>query len=153
MADVFVSYSVKDREIAEFLCKHLTEEGLDVFRAPLSINPGERWDEKILNKLKTSPWILFLASRAACASPIVQQEVGVALGTEKKLVPVVWDMNPSELPGLVKNVQALDLRNTSLVEAREQVSKIAGRIKADKLKGYLIAALVIAAIFYVTSKQ
>ena len=88
MADIFVSYSFKDREIADFLCKHLTEEGLDVFRAPLSISPGERWDEKILKKLKASPWVLFLASKAACVSAIVQQEVGVALGTEKKLCPL-----------------------------------------------------------------
>ncbi len=153
MSDIFVSYSFKDGEIAEFLCKHLTDEGLDVFRAPLSVSPGERWDEKILENLKNSPWVLFLASKAACASPIVQQEVGVALGKEKHLVPIVWDMDPSELPGWLKNVQALDLRNSSFGEARDQVSKIAERIKADKLKGYLIVGLVIAAILYVASKK
>lgn len=153
MPDVFVSYSVKDREIAEFLSKHLADEGLDVFRAPLSVSPGERWDETILEKLKSSPWVLFLASRVACASPVVQQEVGIALGTQKNLVPIVWDMDPSELPGWVKNVQALDLRSTSLLDTRQQVSKIAERIKASKLKGFLIAALVIAAVLYVTCKQ
>jgi len=153
MADIFVSYSFKDGEIAEFLCKHLTDEGLNVFRAPFSVNPGERWDEKILENLRNSPWVLFLASKEACASPIVQQEVGVALGTEKNLVPIVWDMDPSELPGLLKNVQALDLRNTSLSEARDQVSTIAERIKADKFRGYLIVGLVIAAILYVASKK
>lgn len=153
MADIFLSYSVKDKEIAQFLWKHLTDEGLQVFRAPLSVKPGERWDEEILNNLKTSSWVLFLASKAACASAIVQQEVGVALGTEKNLVPIVWDMDPSELPGWLKNVQALDLRNTSPSEARDQVSKIAERIKADKFKGYLIVGLVIAAIVYFASKK
>ena len=114
MAEVFVSYSFKDVEIAKFLCKHLEKEGLNVFRAPISVDPGERWDEKILKNLKNSTWILFLASKEACASPIVQQEIGVALGTEKNIIPVVWDMDPSELPGLVKNIQALDLRNMLL---------------------------------------
>ena len=150
MPDVFISYSFKDKEIPEFMYKHLTDEGLDVFMAPLSVRPGERWDEKILKKLKISPWVLFLASKDACASAIVQQEVGVALGTQKNLVPIVWDMNPSELPGWVNNVQALDLRNASLLDAREQVLKIAERIKANKSNGILIAALLLGAILYVT---
>jgi len=153
MPDVFVSHSVKDKERAESLSKPLTDAGLDVFRAPLSVSPGERWDETILKKLKTSPCVLFLASKASCASPVVQQEVGVALGTQKNLVPIVWDMDPSELPGWVRNVQALDLRNTSLLDARQQVSKIAERIKANKLKGVLIVALVIAVILYVACKK
>jgi len=153
MPDIFVSYSVKDKEIAEFMYKHLTDEGLNVFKAPLSISPGERWDETILKNLKTSPWVLFLASKAGCTSPIVQQEVGIALGTQKNLVPIVWDMNPSELPGWVRNVQALDLRNTTLLDASEQVLKIAKRIKADKFIGYLIAGLVIAAILYIICKK
>ena len=153
MADVFVSYSFKDGEIARFLSKHLENEGLNVFRAPISIYPSERWDEKILKNLKNSPWVLFLASKDACASPIVQQEIGVALGTEKNIVPVVWDMDPSELPGWVKNIQALDLRNMLLTEASEQVSKISEQIKADKFRGCLIVGLLIAAILYVASKR
>lgn len=153
MPNVFISYSVKDKEIAEFMYKHLTDEGLNVFKAPLSISPGERWDETILKNLKTSPWVLFLASKAACASAIVQQEVGIALGTQKNLVPIVWDMNPSELPGWIRNVQALDLRNTTLLDASEQVLKIAKRIKADKFIGYLIAGLGIAAILYIICKK
>lgn len=148
MADIFVSYSVKDKKIAEFLFNHLTGEGLDVFMAPFSVNTGERWDEKILNNLKNSSWILFLASKAACESAIVQQEVGVALGTGKNIVPIVWDMDPSGLPGLVRNMQALDLRNTSLSEASNQVSEIAKRIKADKFKGRLIAGILFAAFLY-----
>ncbi len=153
MADVFISYSVSDKELAEFLHKHLTDEGLQVFRAPVALSPGERWDEKILNNLKNSSWLLFLASKAACTSAIVQQEVGVALGTEKKLVPIVWDMDPSELPGWVKTVHALDLRDTSPDEARDQISKIAERIKGDKLKGYLIAGFVIAGIIYLATRK
>ena len=52
-------------------------------------------------------------------------------------MPVVWDMDPSKLPGWVNNVQALDLRNTTLLDAREQVSKIAGESKQISLEGIL----------------
>jgi len=153
MSDVFISYSIKDKKISEFMYKHLTNEGLDVFMAPLSVNPGEKWNEKILKNLKTSPWVLFLASKAACASAIVQQEVGIALGTQKNLVPIVWDMNPSELPGFVSNVQALDLRNATPADAQEQIVKIANRIKAKKSNGILIAALFLGALLYVACKK
>jgi len=153
MADVFISYSVKDKDISEFMYKHLTNEGLDVFMAPLSVNPGERWDKKILKNLKMSPWVLFLASKDACASAVIQQEIGIALGTQKNLVPIVWNMDPSQLPGFVSNIQALDLRNATLTDAQEQIVKIANRIKANKSNGILIAALFLGALLFVTCKK
>lgn len=75
------------------------------------------------------------------------------MGRQKNLVPIVWDQDPSELPGWAKNLQALDLRNTSIDEARHQVSKIAQRIKADKLTGQLLIGLLIAALLYLASKE
>ncbi|EQD76625.1 TIR protein, partial [mine drainage metagenome] len=56
----------------------MTSEGLSVFLAPLSLSPGQQWPDAILKSLEASPWVLFLASRAACSSSWVQQEVGVA---------------------------------------------------------------------------
>lgn len=153
MTDIFISYSFKDKDKAESLSKPLTDAGLDVFWAPYSVRPGERWDEQILSNLKTSLCVLFLASKASCASPVVQQEVGIALGTKKNLIPIVWDMDPSKLPGWVRNVQALDLRNTTLLDSNEQVLKIAKRIKSDKFIGYLIAGLGIAAILYIIARN
>jgi len=153
MADVFISYSVKDKELAEFLHKHLSNEGLKVFRAPISVKPGERWDKKILDNLNKSPWVLFLASKAACKSAIVQQEVGIALGSQKNLVPIVWNMNPEELPGFVKNMQALDLRKKTLDEVTEQILEISKRIKGSKWMWYLVAGLVIAGIILLLRKK
>lgn len=111
MADVFISYSSSDEGFARFLHRHLTGEGLTVFLASVSLAPGQRWPQEILNALGSSTWVLFLASRAACASPWVQQELGAAVVTQKKLVPIVWDMPPSQLPGLRTGS---DLRNLSI---------------------------------------
>ena len=107
MADVFISYSVKDNEIAEFLYNHLTEEQISVFKAPLSVNPGERWDETILMNLKNSPWVLFLSSKAACASQNVQQEVGIALGTEKKTCTCCLGHGPSRVTWMDKKCASI----------------------------------------------
>ena len=100
-----------------------------------------------------SPWVLFLASKDACASAVIQQEIGIALGTQKNLVPIVWNMDPSQLPGFVSNIQALDLRNATLTDAQEQIVKIANRIKANKSNGILIAALFLGALLFVTCKK
>ena len=146
MADVFISYSDEDEEFAKFMYKHLTDEGLSVFMASISLIPGQKWSQEILQNLKSSLWVLFLASKAACKSPFVQQEIGATIITEKRLVPIVWDMDPSDLPGWANQVQALNLRGASVDEVHHQISKIADRIKADKSKGYLIAGLLIAGL-------
>jgi len=146
MADVFISYSIKDEEFAKFMHKHLTNEGLSVFMASVSLAPGQQWSQEILQNLKSSPWVLFLASKAACASPFVQQEIGAAIIAEKRLVPIIWDMEPSDLPGWANQVQALNLTGASVDEVCHQISKISERIKADKNNGYLIAGLLVAAL-------
>lgn len=152
MPDVFISHSSADDGFARFLHRHLTGEGLSVFLAPVSLAPGQRWPQEILNALNGSSWVLFLASRAACASPWVQQELGAALVTQKKLVPIVWDMPPSQLPGWVSHFQALNLAGASSAEVQAQISGIAERIKSDKARGLLIAGLLLAGLFVFGSK-
>jgi hypothetical protein len=146
MPDIFISYSTTDDKIARFLHQHLTDEGMQVFLAATSLQPGQRWSQEILSALRTSPWVVFLASRAACASPWVQQELGAVLITQKQLLPIVWDMPPSELPGWVKDYQALNLAHASLDDVKNQMTGIANRIKADKAQGLLVGGLLLAAL-------
>ena len=109
MPDIFISYSNHDDEFAKFLHQLLTEEGINVFRASVSIPPGEKWSSYLIDNLKSSQCVLFLASKAACESPYVQQELGAALATEKKIIPVVWDIDPLELPAWMNQFQAINL--------------------------------------------
>src|SRR3989338_8840867 len=78
MADVFISHAAADSPLAEFLHRHLTQEGLSVYLASVSMPPGERWMPHIMDNLRGSTWVLCLASRAACASPWGMQEMGAA---------------------------------------------------------------------------
>jgi TIR domain len=147
MTDVFVSYSTADLRLAEFLQRHLQSEGLSVFLASTSLMPGQKWPQEILNALNNARWVLFLASRAACQSPWVQQELGVALARNKKLVPIVWDMAPRDLPGWVAHFQPVDLRGANADAARAAFSAIAEQVKADKRQGAIIAGLLLAGLF------
>lgn len=152
MPDVFISFSSADENLARFLHAHLVKEGIDAFLANVSVKPGEQWSPTILNALKGSSWVLFLASRAACASPWVQQELGGALLMNKKVVPVVWDLPPKELPGWIQQFQALNLAGSTLEGVKAHMTEIANRIKSNKAQGLLAAGLLVAALFAFGSK-
>lgn len=148
MADCFISYSTIDVRFARAVHGDLTAHGLSVFMAKISLNSGDRWGTRILRELAQSTWVIFLASKAACASPYVQQEIGAALITQKKLIPVVWQMAPSDLPGWVNQVQALDIRNQTPVQIRAQIIDLARRIRAGKDKGILIGAALVGGFIW-----
>lgn len=148
MSDVFISYSTKDEEIAQFMYRHLFSENIKPFLASVSLEPGARWNTEILNNLKSSNWVFFLASQYACKSPFVQQELGGAILTEKKIIPIVWDMSPENLPGWIKHYHALNLAGATIDQARESISKIADKIKSDKLIGGLAIAALIGGLIW-----
>ena len=148
MPDCFISYSSNDQRFATAVYRDLTAHGLSVFMAKISLEPGDRWAAEVLQALAQSTWVIFLASKTACASPYVQQEIGGALITQKKLIPVVWQMAPSELPGWVNQVQALDIRNLTPAQIQARIVDLARRMKATRDKGVLIAAALVAGFIW-----
>lgn len=150
MPDCFISYSNADKKLAEFVDKELKRHGITVFMASDSLQPGQDWQQKILENLKHSKWVVLLASRAACSSAFVNQEIGGALHNSKNLIPIVWDMAPSELPGWAGSVQAIDMRKQPTVELPRQIASIAQRIKQDKNQGLLIMGVVLLALVVLT---
>ncbi|NGZ97349.1 MAG: toll/interleukin-1 receptor domain-containing protein [Nitrospira sp. WS110] len=148
MPDCFISYSSNDERFAAAVRKDLVAHGLSVFMAKISLNPGDRWVPATLTALAQSPWVIFLASKAACDSPYVQQEIGGALIAQKRLIPVVWEMPPSELPGWVSQIQALDIRNQTPLQIKARIIGLAQQIKATKEKGVLIGAALATAFIW-----
>ena len=146
MADVFISHATADLPFAEFLHRHLLQEGLSVYLASVSMPPGERWMPHIMDNLRSSTWVLCLASRAACASPWVMQEMGAAVAGNKKLVPIIWDQPPDLLPGWMKQYQAVNLAGRGQEEAMAAIGHIAETIKAEKQKGLVILGLLVAGL-------
>lgn len=146
MADIFISHSQADLELAEYLHRHLTQDGLSVYLASVSMAPGERWQQAILDNLRSSTWVICLASRAACESHWVMQEMGVAIGANKKMVPFIWDIAPDALPGWMQQYQAVNLGGASQVEAKAAIGRVAEAIKSEKQKGLAILGLIVAGL-------
>jgi hypothetical protein len=147
MPDCFISYSSQDQELASFVHSELSRLGVSSFMASASLVPGQHWSPAILNNLRGSNWVVLLASRVACSSAFVNQEIGGAFLTSKNLVPIVWDMSPTELPGWARGVQAIDLRGSTMLGLQQQVGTIANRIKQERNKGLLILGAIILGFF------
>lgn len=152
MPDVFISYSAKDENLAQFVRSHLVSQELDVFLASISLNTGEHWTPQIIESLRASEWVFLLASKNALASPNVQQEVGGAIFGKKKLVPIMWDVQPSDLPRWVGDYQGLVLTGATMENINIQVSQLAANVKASKVKGQLVAGAVFAGLLLLLAK-
>ena len=152
MPDVFISYSAKDENLAQFVRDHLLKQELDVFLASVSLNAGDHWTPQIIEALRSSEWVFLLASKNALDSPNVQQEVGGAVFGKKRLVPIMWDVQPRDLPRWVADYQGLVLTGTTIENINIQVSQLAAQVKANKVKGQLVAGAVFAGLLYLLAK-
>lgn len=152
MTDVFISYSSNDEKLADFLRRHMEQEGLEVFLASVSLEPGDRWSKKILEALKEATWVFFLGSRDACSSQYVQQEMGGAIYAKKRIIPVVWEMPASELPGWLSQWQALNLAEATVEQVQEKISAIAKKIRANKTQSQIIGGIILAGLAYFAFK-
>lgn len=73
--EVFISYSSKDRTIANMVCALLEERGRRCWIAPRDIVPGASWGEAIIDGLKGASVFVLVFSRHANSSPQILREV------------------------------------------------------------------------------
>lgn len=132
MPDIFISHATEDAPFANFLFRHLQQEGLEVFLASATLPAGQKWMPSILQNLHQSKWVLCLASRAACKSPWVMQEMGVAIGNSKRLFPIIWDQTSKELPGWMQQYHPVDLAGASQEQIVAKLSEMTDTIKREK---------------------
>jgi hypothetical protein len=148
MPDVFISYSSQDSILAEQFRVFMVQHGIDVFLAAISIEPGSKWKESIIEALNQSRWVFFLATPSACTSQAVMHELGGALFTKKKIISVLCGVAPGQLPEWVRDRQAIDLEEKDQIVST--VEKIADAIRSDKfLAGLVAGGLVLFALWLV----
>lgn len=86
MADVFVSYDRRDREIAEKVVAALTEQGLTVWWDD-RITPHETWDKTIEREVDSAKRVLVIWTGNSVQSDWVRTEAGAAKeSTPPKLI-------------------------------------------------------------------
>ncbi|WP_411339189.1 toll/interleukin-1 receptor domain-containing protein [Sphingopyxis sp. J-6] len=86
-AQVFISYSSKDRTVANMVCALLEERGHRCWIAPRDILPGASWGEAIIDGLKESAVFVLVFSQNANASPQILREVERAVHLGLPIIP------------------------------------------------------------------
>jgi hypothetical protein len=105
VADVFLSYSRRDHEVALRLHAALVERGKEVWIDEEDIPPAARWDDDIREAIEGANSFVFLISPDSAASPECARELEHAEALSKRVIGVlVRATGPQDLP---KSLSAL----------------------------------------------
>lgn len=105
---VFVSYSTADMETVEMVRRWSTDPRVEVFIAEHSIAAGEPLASTIIEAIQTCDLFLLLWSAGPAKSDYVKQEVGVAVGNKRPILPVVLGDDAPALPALISGTKYID---------------------------------------------
>ena len=94
--DVFISYSVADKSIADAVCVGLEAQGIRCWIAPRNIFVGTDYREAIIDAINTSKIMVIIYSSHSNDSPQVIREVSVAMLKRLTIIPFkIEDAPPS----------------------------------------------------------
>lgn len=97
--DVFISYSSKDKPIADAICAHLEAAGIRCWIAPRDIAAGEDWPTSIAQAVSQSQALVLVFSANSNSSEEVGRELFLAANHKLVIVPFkIEDVEP--VPGM-----------------------------------------------------
>ena len=85
--DVFISYSSRNSEIADKICKLLEDKNIECWIAPRDIPMGRKYASIISSAIKSCKIMVLVFSEYAAASPWVESEVAKAFDNKKIIIP------------------------------------------------------------------
>jgi hypothetical protein len=93
--DVFVSYSHKDKPVADAVVAGMENRGIRCWFAPRDITPGSSWGEAIINAIEGSRIMVIILSGHSNRSSQVVREVERAVANNVIIIPFrIEDMQP-----------------------------------------------------------
>jgi hypothetical protein len=87
--DVFISYSSKDKPIADGICARMEADGLRCWIAPRDIGSGEDWPTAIANGIAGSKVMVLVFSQNSNVSEDVSRELYLAANNKVVIIPFV----------------------------------------------------------------
>ncbi len=85
--DVFVSYSTKDKIVADSIVATLEANSIRCWYAPRDVKPGSDWGDEIAKAINVSKVFLLIFSENANRSQRVLDELNLAINKEIPIVP------------------------------------------------------------------
>ena len=108
--DVFISYSSKDKTIADAACARLEARGIRCWIAPRDVQPGLPYGEEIIDAIHASKVMVLVFSANANASPHIPKEIERAVSHGVSIIPLrVEAVTPAKsLDYFISSVHWLD---------------------------------------------
>ncbi len=94
MADIFISYSTKDKAVAEQLVAQIESNGYTCWIAPRNIVPGADWAKSINTAITEAKVFIVIYSRNSTESTQVPKEIGIADARKLPIIPYKIDSTP-----------------------------------------------------------
>jgi hypothetical protein len=95
--DVFISYSVHDKLIAQAVCATLESDGIRCWIAPRDIMPGFEYGDAIVEAINQSRALVLIFSAYANQSPQIRREVERAVSKGLPIVPLrIENITPTQ---------------------------------------------------------
>jgi hypothetical protein len=126
--DVFISYSSKDKPIADGICAHLEAATVRCWIAPRDIEPGDDWPTAISKAITQSKIMVLVFSASSNSSEDVSREVNLAANNKVVIIPFKIE-NVEPKPGInyyLSRTHWLDAMNPP---TQEQIQLLIERTK------------------------
>lgn len=85
--NIFISYSSKQKSIADGVCHYLEENGFKCWMAPRDIPAGSEYTDLIVKAIKSSNVVVLIYSQSAGVSRWVKSEINIAFSSDKPILP------------------------------------------------------------------
>lgn len=104
---LFLSFGTPDRREAEDLARRIRARGLRLFFSDESILAGDEFRPQIRRAVRNSQEMVTLATPRSVDRDWVRAEWALALALEKRIVPVLHDLEPAQLPDILRDRQSI----------------------------------------------
>lgn len=110
---VFISYSRKDKDVADGLCEVLKENGIEYWIDKEGIYSSSNYKELIVDAIDVSKAVIFISSANSNASINVVREIGYAVNMNKPILPIMLDDAPyaKSIRLDISDIDQIDFKN------------------------------------------
>ena len=128
--DLFISYSSKDKNIADAVCSRMESGGIRCWYAPRDIEPGSDWADSIVEAINSSRIMVLIFTRNSNISKQVLREVDCAVSAGAAVIPLkLEDVEPEEtMKYYLSAVHWLDAVDEKLEESIEELYKLCSAV-------------------------
>ena len=142
MGKFFLSYVHEYRHLAGKIKDVLEENGSKGFLAHEDIAVSSEWRDEILKNLDSCTGVIAIVTPGFAESPWVNQEVGIAIGKRRPVVPLAFGTELGRLPGFLESLQGVCLTEESVSASTKQALEVLEKLHEDhEIQTYTIALL------------